>query len=396
MTQKKICVLTTLYPPIIKGGAEISTAALCEGLAKIFNVKVVTLSEDNSFKRESINGVNVVRVPIFNLGHYENRPKHGPGKLATRLLNWIDGPRHLIVRREIEEFDPDAIQLNNLNLLAPRIGSVLKKKNRFLVQTVRDLRPLCDKFMIKKGAACVDQCGWCRIRKRRVRDAFRNYDHVVGISRSILRPFIENEYVAEKNTSVIYNGVKDLSRSRGAIATTARVRVGFMGNLVANKGIDLILEVARQLPGVQFHIATHSAVSDVEFFKSRASGNIKIVGFQQPDEFFNSVEIAIVPSKWAEPFGRVAAEAMSAGCVTLVSDRGALPEIVQDDVTGRVIPYQDTQSWVKVISELVTSPAERLRLSKAGRERYLSNFTDEIMVERYLELFEHGLSQKNL
>jgi len=56
-------------------------------------------------------------------------------------------------------------------------------------------------------------------------------------------------------------------------------------------------------------------------------------------ELFAWAEVVVVPSRWAEAFGLVAAEAMAAGAAVVVSDAGALPEVVGD--AGRVFPAGD-------------------------------------------------------
>lgn len=61
-----------------------------------------------------------------------------------------------------------------------------------------------------------------------------------------------------------------------------------------------------------------------------------------PAEYFALTRVLVVPSVWPEPFGRVAAEAMINGIPALVSDRGALPDVVGGDASagggGRVLP----------------------------------------------------------
>jgi glycosyltransferase involved in cell wall biosynthesis len=78
-----------------------------------------------------------------------------------------------------------------------------------------------------------------------------------------------------------------------------------------------------------------------------------------PAEYFALTRVLLVPSIWEEPFGRVAAEAMINGVPALVSDRGALPDVVGGDAAagggGRVLPVP---AWMTVDSPQVPGPSE--------------------------------------
>ncbi len=59
---------------------------------------------------------------------------------------------------------------------------------------------------------------------------------------------------------------------------------------------------------------------------------------QTPREYFALTRMLLVPSVWEEPFGRVAAEAMVNGIPAIVSNRGALPEVVGGEARRRSRP----------------------------------------------------------
>ena len=81
-----------------------------------------------------------------------------------------------------------------------------------------------------------------------------------------------------------------------------------------------------------------------------------------PSAYFALTRLLLVPSVWEEPFGRVAAEAMINGVPPLVSNRGALPEVVGGDAAagggGRVLPVPDwmTPATTQLPSELEVQP----------------------------------------
>jgi glycosyltransferase involved in cell wall biosynthesis len=82
-------------------------------------------------------------------------------------------------------------------------------------------------------------------------------------------------------------------------------------------------------------------------------------------------------------------EAMSAGLACVVSDVGAMPEVVQDGVNGRVVRSGDAAALEATLAQVLSDPAERQRLGQAAREtaveRYGSNAyacgLEEILLE---------------
>jgi glycosyltransferase involved in cell wall biosynthesis len=125
-----------------------------------------------------------------------------------------------------------------------------------------------------------------------------------------------------------------------------------------------------------------------------------------PADYFALTRILLVPSVWAEPFGRVAAEAMINAIPPIVSDRGALPQVIGGDFSagggGRVLPIPDwlgldsarlpseeeVEPWFDAVCALWDDPslyrlvaararqiAEERHSERVSRERHLAYFT---------------------
>lgn len=99
---------------------------------------------------------------------------------------------------------------------------------------------------------------------------------------------------------------------------------------------------------------------------------------------YASADIFVLPANSrAEAFGKVLLEAMAAGlpCVTTEVGTGT-SLVVQDGVTGRVVPPQDPEALAAALRPLLADGGLRRRMGEAGRERVLREFTPEQMVER--------------
>jgi glycosyltransferase involved in cell wall biosynthesis len=86
------------------------------------------------------------------------------------------------------------------------------------------------------------------------------------------------------------------------------------------------------------------------------------------------VDVVVHTSIEPEPFGRVIVEGMLAGKPVVATRDGGAAEIVEDMVTGRLVGPGDAHELADTLRELLGSPASRVRMGRAGRERAVSLF----------------------
>ncbi len=98
--------------------------------------------------------------------------------------------------------------------------------------------------------------------------------------------------------------------------------------------------------------------------------------------YYRAAAVSVIPSL-EEGFGIPAAEAMGCEVPVVASDAGGLPEVVEDGVTGRVVPRGDAGALADAIAGLLRDPALRHRMGKAGRERALRLFDWDRSAEQF-------------
>lgn len=129
-------------------------------------------------------------------------------------------------------------------------------------------------------------------------------------------------------------------------------------------------------------------------------------GTSDPWEIYALTKLLLVPSIWPEPFGRVAAEAMMAGVVPLVSERGALPWVIGGDAeaggAGRVLPIpawlspqdprlpseEEVRPWFSAVCELWDDATRYQQLAARGRALAEERYSETISREKHLRYFE--------
>jgi glycosyltransferase involved in cell wall biosynthesis len=78
-------------------------------------------------------------------------------------------------------------------------------------------------------------------------------------------------------------------------------------------------------------------------------------------------DIIVVPSIFEEPFGRVNIEAMAAGKPVIASRVGGIPEVIEDNVSGILVPNGDGDALAKAMIKLIDDAELRRRLGENGR-----------------------------
>lgn len=106
-----------------------------------------------------------------------------------------------------------------------------------------------------------------------------------------------------------------------------------------------------------------------------------------------TLDLFLLPS-WEEPFGMVVVEALACGTVALVTSEGGPREIVQDGVTGRLLPPHDPEQWARAAAELLDRPE---LLADMGRRAAQSvrHLTDAAYAEYAVRVYEQARTSVN-
>lgn len=163
----------------------------------------------------------------------------------------------------------------------------------------------------------------------------------------------------------------------------------FLGRIEPQKGPDLAIRAARTIGR---RIVLAGPVTDRPFFDEVVAPlladdaeHVGVLGREQKYAALARSACLLVPSRWTEPFGMVAVEAMAVGTPVAALAAGALPEVVDDGVTGRVV--DDTADLVDAVREACELDRELVR--KTAWQR----FHITAAAERYLGLYEQLLGR---
>jgi len=160
--------------------------------------------------------------------------------------------------------------------------------------------------------------------------------------------------------------------------------VGYVGRLVEQKGVDLLLEALSGLEGTwRAYVLGSGPESQALQSQAQALGLAHRVSFDaqipsgQMPAYYHEIDALVVPSRtrpnWKEQFGRVIVEAMACGVPVIGSDSGEIPNVIGD--AGLVFPEDRADILRAHLARLLGDPSLQRDLARRGRERILAHFT---------------------
>lgn len=219
---------------------------------------------------------------------------------------------------------------------------------------------------------------------------------VIVCSRFMKREVARVHDVGSVQVDVIPNGVtlEELPRvdrqSRGANAKT----VLFVGRMVREKGVDVLLEAAQQVlrthPETKFVLAgTGPMVEEWRRWGEQIGPQVEFAGFvanDVRDDWLRRADVCVFPSLY-EPFGIVTLEATAAGTPVVVSATGGLLEVVTHDVTGCLFEPGNALALAHQITRVLTDVPFAQSLVRNARQSAREHYAWSTIAGRTSETY---------
>ncbi len=187
-------------------------------------------------------------------------------------------------------------------------------------------------------------------------------DKIIFVSKWVQNRFFENlDKKLINKTEVVYPSIHKEKK-----IYKKDKRITFVGKLNESKGYDIYKDAVTRILN---EFPDWKAYSIGDENRSRPIINHKNhfeLGFQEHKKvlkFLNKSEIAVVPSRWEEPFGRTALESSSRACATIISNRGGLPETTDHCLILKKLTSHELYQQLK---KLIKNDNHRKKIQKAG------------------------------
>ena len=160
----------------------------------------------------------------------------------------------------------------------------------------------------------------------------------------------------------------------------------FLGRIAPEKGVDRAIRIAEHC-GVPLKVAAKVDNVDREYFEEQIQPMMKAAKVEyigeiddtQKSEFLSGAIALLVPIDWPEPFGLVMIEAMACGTPVIAFNRGSVPEVIEDGLTGFIV--EDVNGAIGAVDRLAHLSREKIR------QRFEQRFTARRMAHDYLAVY---------
>ena len=312
------------------------------------------------------------------------------------------------IKRLIKQDKPDIVIIHNLYpYISPAVLKPIKEAGIPIIMTIHNYRLICPTGLFMRNAAPCEDClekenEWSCIRYNcehslmksigyagrnwfaRITKAYKDrVDHFACITQFQIQKLIAAGFDPEKMKHIpnFLENSSEPEHTRGDY-------VAISGRLSKEKGIDLILEVARQTPNIPFVFAGTVRPEDAELIKN-APVNCTFIGHLAAEKlknFYNNALFLVMASRWYEGFPMTILEVSAFAKPSIGPAHGGFPEIIDDNSTGLLFTPGNAEDLKEKISSLWNDPEKTVEYGKNAYQKLKKNYTMVVVRKKWSDL----------
>ena len=177
--------------------------------------------------------------------------------------------------------------------------------------------------------------------------------------------------------------------------------IGITSRLILRKGhqylFNAVPEILKHFPTAKFLVVGDGILrNELEALVRRLgiNDNVYFVGYRLDlEKIYPFLDILVGPSLY-EPLGNVSMEAMAVGKPVVASKTGGIPEVVEDGVTGILVPIKNPKKIAEAVIYLLNNPDIAKKMGEAGRKRVQECFTIDRVGNELEEVYAHVMGEE--
>jgi glycosyltransferase involved in cell wall biosynthesis len=392
-----IMFVSNLYPPRITGGAEMSTHALARGFAERGDkVSVFTLKEGGEPEETIEEGIRIFRYPAaIPYWPFDQKPQSTARKIAYHLwdnYNLIAGRQMRAVMREVR---PDIVSTQGLTGISAAAWPAAHSIGAKAVHSIRDYNMMCrSSTLYRDDKVCVGQCGDCKLLTLGRKWVGRGVDGVIANSAYVRSRHIEAGYFPNAQWDVVPPTIDPRMMGAEVAHHGGPVRFGFAGRISREKGPEWLIDAFEAMKRRDWTcmIAGRGDPDYIARLQAKCDDRVTFAGWIAPADFYSSIDVLVAPSLWAEPAGRIIAEAYGHGLPVISARNGGMTESVEPGVTGWLVEPGSVEDLAVALDQ-AADPAIRASMDRSRMRALAAERTTDTAIGRYTMMFERVLAR---
>ncbi|MBU1027277.1 MAG: glycosyltransferase family 4 protein [Candidatus Margulisbacteria bacterium] len=389
----KIAMLHWGFPPII-GGVETHLVFLMPQLVKMGNkVSLLTGSAEGYDEEYNFHGVKIQRSKFFDLNWlFKSNFQEVDDNVSDITFDFLDKAKPDVIHaHNMHYFSRYHVRILEQYALTRKIPLVLTAHNTWRDKLFLDLT--------------------CKIA----------WDKIIAISHYIKRD-LSAVGVPDEKIAVVHHGIDNKIFSQGkpsAALLRKHKQLKHKGPIILSparmgiaKGCDITIEAFRlvkdKFPKAFLVMSGSGNIidwgltqnKDIAYFVTlikhldlEDSIYINSYSLEEMPQLYRAADVILYPSSSEEPFGLAMLEAMASAKPIIVSESGAMPEIIQNDVNGYVVPKNNHEALAEKMINLLGSQKLRDKLGKTGRKQVECLYTKEIYAKNIFKVYQETINE---
>ena len=376
----RIALLNIQYYPNVEGGAEISTQKLAEELVKSNDVYVIADGEYTG-EYNIVNNVKVIRMPARIQYH---------NKIERVLTRCYKIQCYKLLKYIFQEIQPDVLHTNNLHDFSVIVWKVAYELKIPVVHTLRDYTLL---QTVRKYEQLIH----------------KHFSNTVSIatapSHFTLDIFKSKGYFKKSLKCVAIPNAIDIDKDKFQVRLenaynrpdNLEIRFAFLGRYHKDKGVDWLISVFDKTKlNAELHLFGKGELTKES--EEIISKNEKIYdhGFLKEDDLLKELEnidVIVAPSLWDEPFGRVILDGYKNACPVIITNRGGMPEVVDDKKTGVILENETNQCLADAL--MFMSMRENTKKMLPLIEEKLKDYTVQEQAKSFSKIYRMAIENNH-
>ena len=376
----RIALLNIQYYPNVEGGAEISTQKLAEELAKSNDVYVIADGEYTG-EYKTVNNVKVIRMPARIKYH---------NKIERVLTRCYKIQCYKLLKYILSEIQPDVLHTNNLHEFSVIVWKVAYElkipvvhtlRDYTLLQTVRRYEQLIHKFYSNTvSIATAPSHFTLEVFKRR--GYFKKSMKCIAIPNAI----DVNKEKFQSRLEYAYNKPDN-----------SIIKFAFLGRYHKDKGVDWLISVFDMIKiNAELHLFGKGELTKESINILSKNNKIFDHGFLKEDcllKELENIDVIVAPSLWDEPFGRVILDGYKNACPVIITNRGGMPEVIDDKKTGIILNDETNQSLAEAL--IFMSQRKNIKNMLPFIKEKLKDYTVLEQAKSFTNMYKLAIENRN-